>query len=307
MVYFAQRKNGLSLWFLGIFWSLNQLRPLTDSDHLTCDPSNPAGCQHCIICPPVICCELCNPKHFKDFAQSDPSIRPKRPRNQSHIGDYQADQYDMNLRDALNKFCEQETIKRFGKSRLKNSGPGLIMPNDILSRIVDCVHAQNITSKEDLHFETHWSRVDLLADAVLAIIDICRRPSIILVATNEGLPAMDANVKKVPKVGKSRCGACGEVGHNSVYPILLSFYNLTFFTAESNTRCPKYPSKGKENVPPPPAAPSATSSSITHQVPNVSPSGPFQFCAPYPAFIPPRSVTLLETSIHPNIFYDSRT
>ena len=94
-----------------------------------------------------------------------------------HISDYMPDQYDMGLRDALNDFREQETIKKFGKSQLKNSGPGLIMPNDILKRIVDCVHAQKITNKDDLQLETHWSCVDLFADTVLAIIDMCCRPS----------------------------------------------------------------------------------------------------------------------------------
>jgi hypothetical protein len=128
-----------------------------------------------------------------------------------------ADQYDMGLCDALNDFREQETIKKFGKSGLKNSGPGLIMPDDILKRIVDCVHAQKIANKDDLQLETRWSRVDLFADAVLAIIDMCRRPSLAPGAANHDSPALTATIKKVPKVGQSRCGACGEVGHNSVY------------------------------------------------------------------------------------------
>lgn len=207
---------------------LTHLRTLIDSDHLVCDPSTPTGCQRCIIRQPTICCELCNPEHFKDFARSDPRLRPKRLRNRSHIPDYKADQHDMSLRDALNEFREQETIKKFGKSRLKNSGPGLIMPNNILQRIVDCVHAQKINSKDDLQLETRWSRVDLFADAVLAIIDMCRRPPLTPSAANDNAsPA--TNVKKAPKIGQSRCGACGEVGHNSAYQkFLLRGYILTF-------------------------------------------------------------------------------
>jgi len=123
----------------------------------------------------------------------------------------------MSLRDALNEFREQETIKKFGKSRLKNSGPGLIMPNDILKRIVDCVHAQKITGKDDLQLETRWSRVDLFTDAVLAIIDMCRRPSLTSSAANGNASTIMTSVKKAPKIGKSRCGACGELGHNSMY------------------------------------------------------------------------------------------
>ena len=196
---------------------LTCLRTLTDSDHLSCDPTNLAGCQRCIIRQPAVCCELCNPEVFQYFARSDPMLRPKRQRNRSHIPDYEADQYDMNLRDALNDFREQETIKKFGKSRLKHSGPGLIMPNDILQRIVDCVHAQKIINKDDLQLETRWTRIDLFADAVLAIIDICRRPSLTPGIANGDASATVAGAKKAPKVGQSRCGACGEIGHNSTY------------------------------------------------------------------------------------------
>ena len=127
------------------------------------------------------------------------------------------DQYDMGLRDALNDFREQETIKKFGKSQLKNSGPGLIMPNDILKRIVDCVHAQKITNKDDLQLETRWSHVDLFADTVLAIINMCCHPSPAPGVANYDSSALTATIKRVLKVGQSRCGACGEVRHNSAY------------------------------------------------------------------------------------------
>ena len=70
--------------------------------------------------------------------------------------------------------------------------------------------------------------MDLFADAVLAIIDMCRRPSPAPGAANHDSPALTATIKKVPKVGQSRCGACGEVGHNSAYLNLLKFNILTF-------------------------------------------------------------------------------
>jgi hypothetical protein len=69
---------------------------------------------------------------FKYFAHSDLMLRPKWQQNWFHILDYKAEQYNMNLRNALNNFCEEETIKKFGKLGLKNSGPGLIMRNNIL-------------------------------------------------------------------------------------------------------------------------------------------------------------------------------
>ena len=56
----------------------------------------------------------------------------------------------MELHDALNEFQENQTIKKFGLSHLKHSGPGLIMPNAALQRIIDCAHMLKIRSKDDL-------------------------------------------------------------------------------------------------------------------------------------------------------------
>jgi len=128
----------------------------------------------------------------------------------------------MSLRDALNEFCEQETIKKFGLSRLKNSGPELIMPNKVLEWIIDCVHEQKIMTKEHLQLETHWSHVNTFADVVLAIINMCHcRPSVagtsVPGAASGDSSTVTTNPKKAPTIGKSRCGACGELGHNSTY------------------------------------------------------------------------------------------
>ena len=53
------------------------MRVHTDSDHLACMPESPNGCQRCIIVPPLVCCELCQPRLFEDFAISDPKLWPK--------------------------------------------------------------------------------------------------------------------------------------------------------------------------------------------------------------------------------------
>jgi len=154
------------------------------------------------------------------------------------------------------------------------------MPNDILKQIVDCVHAQKINNKDELQLETHWSHVDLLADAVLAIIDMCRRPSLTPSAANGD--ASTVTTKKTPKIGLNTC-------------------------------CPKHPLKGKENVLPPPALPSAASTSMAEpSPPNSPPSGPFQLRAPHPTLtnaVPTTFSSPLATSssIRPNIFYYPRT
>ena len=148
VVYFQQNKNGLlsDLW-ASVYYSWRMCLCIA-SDHLTCQPESSNGCSRCVILPPVVCCELCNPRLFEEFARSDPKARPRRARNRSTIQDYQVGPYDMELRNALNEFREKETIKKFGLSRLKNSGPGLIMPDAVLKRIVDCAHMQKIGNKD---------------------------------------------------------------------------------------------------------------------------------------------------------------
>ncbi|KIM75556.1 hypothetical protein PILCRDRAFT_13474 [Piloderma croceum F 1598] len=186
MINTKDRPVQCSRWPLVVYFRQNK----NASDHLACQPESPNGCSRCIILPPLVCCELCNPRLFEEFAQSDPKVRPKRTRNRSTIQDYTVGPYDMELCNALNEFREKETIRKFGLSRLKNSGPGLIMPDAVLKRIVDCAHMQKIGNKDDLQIETRWSRVESFADNILALIKTHCDPSIASKAPKQ-LPAHD--------------------------------------------------------------------------------------------------------------------
>jgi hypothetical protein len=118
----------------------------------------------------------------------------------------------MELHAALDHFRKQETINKFSLSRLKNSGPGLIMPTVILKRIVDCVHAMKINPKEDLQLETRWSRANLYGDEILALIKVhCPIPMLGLV-----------NISGTEPAGRTKCSRCGQKCHNSEYLFLCS-------------------------------------------------------------------------------------
>jgi hypothetical protein len=144
---------------------------------------------------------------FEEFAQPNPKDRPNpRPRNRATVKDYKAERHDMELRAALDNFRRQETIRKFGLSRLKNSGPGLIMPNAILKRIVDCAHAMKINSKEDLQLETQWSRANIYSEEILTLIKIHHAPP-------EPVPASTSCTEPA---GRTKCSRCGQKGHNSV-------------------------------------------------------------------------------------------
>ena len=65
----------------------------------------------------------------------------------------------MNLRNALHEFRKEKTIEKFGCACLRDTGPGIIMADDVLFRILDCAHFNVIETPEQLAKETRWSRV----------------------------------------------------------------------------------------------------------------------------------------------------
>jgi hypothetical protein len=128
----------------------------------------------------------------------------------------------MELRNALNEFREKETIKKFGLSCLKNSGPGLIMPDAVLKRIVDCAHMRKIGNKDDLQIETRWSRVESFADNILALIKTHCDPSIASKAPKQVQHSADSTVPRPFKV--VTCSRCHQQGHTSTF-----FHNVLIY------------------------------------------------------------------------------
>ena len=119
----------------------------------------------------------------------------------------------MKLHNALNEFREKQTIKKFGLSCLKNSGPGLIMPDAVLKRIVDCAHMLKIENKEDLQIKTRWSCAEAFADNILALIDTHCDPSVAPKAAKQVQGSADTATVTTFKV--MTCSRCHQQGHNS--------------------------------------------------------------------------------------------
>lgn len=189
------------------------------SDHLACDiDDGTTGCLRCNARAPTICCELCHPPPFVDFARVDVA-RPKKGRNRARITPYDLQPHDMELRRALDDFRKAETIKQFSLATLKNSGPGIILPNKILQRIVDCAHTSKIPNVEELKFQTRWQHADTLGAHILTLVSANAPPApppvtpkprrLVHPSPANGLLA------SVPAVLLRKCGRCGEYGHIS--------------------------------------------------------------------------------------------
>ncbi|KAF7353121.1 p-loop containing nucleoside triphosphate hydrolase protein [Mycena sanguinolenta] len=122
----------------------------TVSDHLQCRDDLPDGCPRCVVKPSSIC---------------SPQIPSK-----SRIAAYEADVVDMSLRDELHQFRREATVKKFSRAVLRDNGPGIIMSNEVLQRIVDCAHFHKIESQEQLKRETRWAGAAEFGDEVLSLI-----------------------------------------------------------------------------------------------------------------------------------------
>ncbi|KAF8135271.1 hypothetical protein K438DRAFT_1493035, partial [Mycena galopus ATCC 62051] len=139
-------------------------------DHLQCRDDLADGCPRCVAKSPKVCCELCNPEYFASFGHVDLPKAPPVP-HRSRITAYKAERQDMDLRDALHQFRRGATIRKFSLAVPKNSGPGVVMSNEVLQRIVDCAHRHKIESTEQLEKETHWAGAAEFGEEVIALIN----------------------------------------------------------------------------------------------------------------------------------------
>ncbi|KAJ6578605.1 hypothetical protein B0H10DRAFT_2343892, partial [Mycena sp. CBHHK59/15] len=215
------------------------------SDHLECRRDLPDGCPRCNVRSPTVCCELCSPQHFTDFARVD-IAKPKQQPSHSRIADYQADRLDLALRDDLHKLRKQRT----GGTRFRNLGAGSFMSAEVLQRIVDCAHFHKIHSTADLFKETRWHRTGEDGDEVLAFIlkhkpPPTPLPPVFTAATATPLCQINQNVSApgTPSTPQVRqCSKCKLYGHICLLSSLFSscaLWLILIITA-LNKRCPKY-------------------------------------------------------------------
>jgi hypothetical protein len=194
------------------------------SNHAACQSP---GCPCCIVLPSPICCELCNPSAFADFALVDIAKSSNKPARSRLPKKSALMSHDHDLRKALHEFRKRRTISKFGTPCLINTGPGIIMPNDILQRIVDCAHHHKIKTTGDLAKETRWSRVEEFGAEVLEIITSHSPtpPSSVLwpIHTPNQLPSSS----NTTKLAKRTCSRCNSSDHIGKFALLLSLFPCT--------------------------------------------------------------------------------
>ncbi|KAG1867739.1 hypothetical protein F4604DRAFT_1584971 [Suillus subluteus] len=188
-----------------------------ESDHHQCDALETPGCLQCLITQSNICCNIHTPAYFVPFISTIPK-QQKQP-SCSCLVKFSMAILDLKLTDALDDWREETTIKLYGHAHLHDLGPGLIMPNSILDRIVECAHFSKIRSTADLVKETCWSGANKHGNEIIALIhQVCPLPTPLTSAPLQPRTiSSNANANtSVPRNAKRkmRCSACGEEGHN---------------------------------------------------------------------------------------------
>lgn len=82
----------------------------------------------------------------------------------------------MSLAHVLNAWRQNVAIERYGVAVFKEVGSDLILPDQILERLVDCAHWGKIRSLEDLKREVDWGLVDELGPTVVKLINTVSPP-----------------------------------------------------------------------------------------------------------------------------------
>ncbi|KAJ3495027.1 hypothetical protein NLJ89_g10694 [Agrocybe chaxingu] len=191
------------------------------ADHLTCDETRPGGCARCSLPPPTICCDVHTPTAFVHF--DVPRQKSSRlPARSTLDTKYTMTPADNDLYEALDAWRILKTETEFGYATLVDLGASLVMPSDTLERIMHCAHHCKIRTVADLKKETRWDEADNFGNEVVALILRIRPPPALPPPTTTvprplatvSLPNMDAPVPVVKERAKTRCGACGTVGHN---------------------------------------------------------------------------------------------
>ncbi|RPD65583.1 hypothetical protein L227DRAFT_493725 [Lentinus tigrinus ALCF2SS1-6] len=135
---------------------------------------NGTPCARCTILPSPICCSLCSPTHpiWRLLTLADELSETTINLRASNVNtNYKMTPRDDAFRHALHMFRSEEMAKRFGRVHLVNLGPGDIMGNSVLMRILACALASKIHSIEALDHETKWGLTQELGQHVLTLID----------------------------------------------------------------------------------------------------------------------------------------
>ncbi|KAK7687654.1 hypothetical protein QCA50_008869 [Cerrena zonata] len=201
-----------------------------NTDHLLCDTSVSTGCLRCSPKPTTVCCDLCTPNAFIHLFPSSDTITKSRTAQKSRIPPYTMDSKDMQCRDALDHWRGKAALELLGEFIVEEYGDIAFMSDEILQRIVDCIHFGKTLTLDTLKKETGW-RNNLIQQYGQSLLDAVRdylpSPSQTATGSVSGSSALEVVPQTHDTVGglgvssagrgkrkTGTCSMCGQTGHN---------------------------------------------------------------------------------------------
>ncbi|KII86189.1 hypothetical protein PLICRDRAFT_114321, partial [Plicaturopsis crispa FD-325 SS-3] len=200
-----------------------------NDDHKRCDPTDANGCQRCAPRTSRLCCDLCHPDDFAEFAIAPANVaKQKAAPKKSNIKKFDMGAADHNFKRALVVWRQEKAVLQLGRILVRTYGPKVFMSDEIVDRLVECAHAHKLTNVEGIKKETRW-RADWaekygpsLLELVTAHYPAPAPPATVLrpgaletnlanTATNRS-PVVAATTQKRKTI---KCSRCNQEGHIS--------------------------------------------------------------------------------------------
>ncbi|RDB20670.1 ATP-dependent DNA helicase RecQ [Hypsizygus marmoreus] len=177
------------------------------NQHILCDSTTEAGCSRCAPKVAIICCDLCDPEHFKQYIV--PFEKQTRSSAKSNIKPFEMTPADHNLKTALFDWRRQHAVAKFGQVVVRRLGAKMLISDKIVERLVICAHAQKLPTVNDIVKETGWKRdwADELGESLLAVIHSYFPPP--AAASSSSAPGVEQVMKRKPP----KCSKCKAEGH----------------------------------------------------------------------------------------------
>ena len=193
---------------------ISTMAATNDSKH--CDPTSPNGCTRCAPKPSLVCCDLCHPNHLTRFDPASKTLNV-RASQRSFIKPFKLTSSDTDLKTALLNWRREQAITKFGNVLVRTYGPNIFMSDEIIERIVVCVHGDKLKKAAHILKETHWceDRIHDHAESLLALIKTHSKPPSASTSTQESSSATP-NVQK-QQGSPPKCSRCKQEGHICVF------------------------------------------------------------------------------------------
>jgi hypothetical protein len=168
-LYFANNKRSKS--FLIISCCLSSHCVAVTGTHHLCDPDSYEGCERCRPQTTWVCCDKCNPGEFLKLITA-PHKKTLTPQHSIIPSSYTRSPQHFVFKEKTYKWRREQATVHRGKGLVHWLGAQLLMPDQVIERVIVCWTFGKISHISHLWRETSWSQqwVNICSDSLLALL-----------------------------------------------------------------------------------------------------------------------------------------